>query len=117
MEWDEAYFNRKDWSYAPDEAELKAAESKSFNMSMGGLKCGSCGCDSKKLMQCSGCHNVFYCDANCQRKHWAAHRQDCRREKVVLRPNRRYPLSDPSSQLAATQAEIQDENSQLLQAA
>jgi len=116
---DEADFNRSDWSYidAPGEAELKAAEDQSFNRAMGGFSCGSCGCDTKKLMQCSQCHNVFYCDANCQRAHWAAHRQDCKREKVVLRPNKRYPLSHPSSELAATQAEVQEENSKLLQAA
>ena len=116
---DEAAFNRSDWSYinAPDKAELKAAENKSFNRSMGGLKCASCGCDSKKLSGCSACRTVFYCDLTCQRADWGAHKNDCKREKVVLRPNRRYPLSAPSAQLAASQAKAQEEYSRLLQAA
>ena len=115
---DEVEFNRSDWSYidAPAEAALKAAEDKSFNMGMGDLSCGSSGCDTKKLMKCSQCRNVYYCDANCQRTDWRAHRKDCKREKVVLRPNKRYPLSDPSPELAALQVEVQEENRELLQA-
>ena len=113
---DEASFTTCEWSYidAPDREELRAAEDKSFNRSMGGLKCGSCGCDTKKLSGCSGCHKVFYCDVTCQRADWGEHKTDCKREKVVLRPNKRYPLSDPSPQLAAAQAEAQEEHSKLL---
>ena len=116
---DEASFTTCEWSYidAPDREELRAAEDKSFNRSMGGLKCGSCGCDTKKLSGCSGCHKVFYCDVTCQRADWGEHKTDCKREKIVLRPNKRYPLSDPSPQLAAAQAEAQEEQSKLLQAA
>ena len=115
---DETDFNRTDWSYidTPDKAELKDDEKKSFNVVISGWKCFSCGRKLKKRMGCSWCHKVFYCGAKCQKEHWAAHRQDCR-SKVVMRPNKRYPLSDPSSQFAATQAGIQEENSKLLQAA
>ena len=104
---DEASFTKCKWSYidSPDREELRAAEDKSLNRLMGGLKC-----DSKKL---SGCRTVFYCDVTCQRADWGAHKNDCKMEKVVLRPNPRSPLS---AQLAAAQAEAQEEHSRLLQA-
>ena len=116
---DEASFSTCKWSYidAPDQEELRAAEDKSFNRSMGCLSCASCGCDSKKLSGCSRCKKAHYCDVNCQRADWGAHKKDCKKEKVVLRPNQRYPLPAPSAQLAAAQAESQEENSKLLQAA
>ena len=77
---DEASFTTCQWSYvdAPDQEELKAAGDKSFNRSMGGLSCASCGCDSKKLSACSRCKKAYYCDTNCQRADWGAHKKDCK---------------------------------------
>ena len=37
--------------------------------------CSSCGADA--LLRCSRCLGAFYCDAACQRAHWAAHKQPC----------------------------------------
>ena len=113
---DEASFARCNWRYieAPKQEELRAAEDKSFNRAMGGLSCNSCGCDTKKMMQCAGCHKVFYCDANCQKADWRAHKSACKREKVVLRANPRYPLPSSCAQLASVQARAQVENNKLL---
>eukprot|EP00040_Diaphanoeca_grandis_P013821 m.69807 g.69807 ORF g.69807 m.69807 type:complete len:386 (-) comp24145_c0_seq1:240-1397(-) len=41
-------------------------------------KCGSCGVpDGKK--RCGGCFSVFYCSAECQKKHWGdGHKKECK---------------------------------------
>jgi hypothetical protein len=42
--------------------------------------CYWCGSDSKgAAKKCSGCGNACYCDANCQRKHWALHKSRCKK--------------------------------------
>lgn len=37
------------------------------------------GCDKYSLthQRCSGCRKVYYCNAECQHKHWPQHRGDC----------------------------------------
>ncbi|KAK3046759.1 hypothetical protein LTR09_011784 [Extremus antarcticus] len=34
-------------------------------------------CEGEGKLVCKGCLLVVYCSANCQRKHWSAHKQDC----------------------------------------
>ena len=81
------------WSYcdAPDEDELANARNERFNHDME-LACAKCGCKNKKLHLCSRCHQAYYCDQNCRKKHWENHKPDCKKMKTVLRPNPRYPL-------------------------
>ena len=42
-------------------------------------ECGHCGADlaSGVGLYCGGCHGVKYCDVQCQRGHWRAHRDVC----------------------------------------
>ena len=56
---DECMF--KGWTYceAPDEDELVDAVNNRLNQEME-LACARCGCDTKKLSLCSGCHQVYY---------------------------------------------------------
>eukprot|EP00607_Mallomonas_marina_P005400 CAMPEP_0182439850 /NCGR_PEP_ID=MMETSP1167-20130531/86693_1 /TAXON_ID=2988 /ORGANISM="Mallomonas Sp, Strain CCMP3275" /LENGTH=182 /DNA_ID=CAMNT_0024633649 /DNA_START=1337 /DNA_END=1885 /DNA_ORIENTATION=- len=44
-------------------------------------KCGACGGYGVNLMRCSGCKNVWYCSASCQKKHWTAHKKMCKKKK------------------------------------
>ena len=41
------------------------------------LTCATCGARSKSCMKCSRCKTVYYCDASCQRRHWAQHKRYC----------------------------------------
>jgi hypothetical protein len=44
-----------------------------------GPLCAQCGC-MNDLSRCSGCKKVWYCDRNCQLKHWSAgHQSACKR--------------------------------------
>eukprot|EP00741_Cyanophora_paradoxa_P024611 tig00000269_g23762.t1 len=40
-------------------------------------ECSACGRSSDDLLRCSQCRQAQYCDAACQRKHWAAHKAAC----------------------------------------
>ncbi|RPD52467.1 hypothetical protein L227DRAFT_568580 [Lentinus tigrinus ALCF2SS1-6] len=42
-------------------------------------KCSWCGALSAALKKCTGCGETQYCDANCQRPHWAEHKHTCNR--------------------------------------
>lgn len=41
------------------------------------LTCASCGTRNRSCMKCSRCKLVYYCDSNCQRKHWNQHKRLC----------------------------------------
>ena len=42
------------------------------------VTCSYCSSTSAgKLMKCSRCHKVSYCDKECQLKHWASHKKEC----------------------------------------
>jgi hypothetical protein len=41
------------------------------------LTCATCGAKNRSCMKCSRCKLVYYCDANCQRKHWNQHKRLC----------------------------------------
>lgn len=44
---------------------------------------GNCSyCESQATTKCTGCRKVFYCNKECQRSHWNAHRDVCRPYKV-----------------------------------
>lgn len=44
---------------------------------LGGLKCFACGAP-KPPSKCSRCSSAYYCDKNCQRRHWATHKGACK---------------------------------------
>ena len=44
-------------------------------------RCGRLHQRHVSLLACGGCRRVRYCDAECQRAHWPAHREACRRAR------------------------------------
>ena len=46
--------------------------------------CSACGKKSDGLMKCRACKCVWYCDKDCQNKHWKEHKKECRRIKKTL---------------------------------
>ncbi|GMT34970.1 hypothetical protein PFISCL1PPCAC_26267, partial [Pristionchus fissidentatus] len=40
--------------------------------------------ESKKLLKCSACQFVQYCDQDCQKSAWSVHKHECRRLKQVF---------------------------------
>jgi hypothetical protein len=48
--------------------------------------CGSCGrkapSNEEKLLRCSACRGIKYCNINCQREHWSqCHKKLCKTAK------------------------------------
>lgn len=40
--------------------------------------CATCGVQHQPLNRCANCKNASYCSHHCQRRHWVAHREQCR---------------------------------------
>ena len=47
-------------------------------------KCFNCGKHGHNLPKCTQCSQAYYCDADCQRKHWKKHRPVCRAAVAAL---------------------------------
>ena len=48
------------------------------------FKCFHCGKHGHNLPKCRQCAQAYYCDADCQRKHWPKHRPVCRAAVAAL---------------------------------
>jgi len=46
--------------------------------------CSACGKKSSTLMKCRACKCVWYCDKDCQNKHWKEHKTECKPIKKEL---------------------------------
>ena len=46
--------------------------------------CSACGEKSDTVKKCTACKCVWYCDKECQNKHWKEHRKECKPIKKVL---------------------------------
>ena len=46
--------------------------------------CSKCGKESDTLKKCTACKCVWYCDKDCQNRHWKEHKKECRRIKKGL---------------------------------
>ncbi|XP_012523348.1 histone-lysine N-methyltransferase SMYD3 [Monomorium pharaonis] len=46
-------------------------------------RCDNC-LKSEKLLRCTGCQYVYYCDRNCQKKSWPIHKAECVHLKKIL---------------------------------
>ena len=46
--------------------------------------CSACGKKSDALMKCRNCKCVWYCDRDCQNKHWKEHKKECKPIKKLL---------------------------------
>ena len=47
-------------------------------------RCFECGRHGHNLPRCRQCSQAYYCDADCQRKHWPKHRPVCRAAVAAL---------------------------------
>ena len=47
-------------------------------------ECFQCGKRGHKLPKCTQCSQAYYCNANCQRKHWNKHKPVCRAAVAAL---------------------------------
>jgi hypothetical protein len=60
------------------ESGSEAQESKSSDAESACANCGvEPGQHGQSLKSCSRCKDVWYCNAECQRGHWKAHRGNC----------------------------------------
>ena len=48
------------------------------------FRCFHCGKHGHKLPKCRQCSQAYYCDSDCQRKHWQKHRPVCRAAVAAL---------------------------------
>jgi hypothetical protein len=56
--------------------------SASRTASIGGVSssaCGNCGSRGTDLRSCAGCGEAWYCNRNCQRAAWKAHKSACKK--------------------------------------
>jgi len=108
---------RYNWSYceAPCKEQIEKAMYEELNQFIGDRSCNACNCKDKKLHLCTGCYKVYYCDATCQIPDWNTHKNNCKREKIVLKPNPRYPLSKVSNKVKKSQIQTQEKYHQVLQ--
>ena len=60
--------------------------------------CAHCGADAEKL--CAGCKKVTYCGTACQKAQWAAHKDDCRREKKAREAAEAAAASPPPKEFS-----------------
>ena len=52
--------------------------------------CHSCRKKLTKRKKCSACETCYYCDAECQRKHWEKHRIVCKKMKELTQPGLKW---------------------------
>jgi len=65
---------------------LKRKKSGQFRGQKGAaLRCDCCFFPGAKLLRCSGCQIKRYCEKDCQKAHWNAHRRDCKHYAAVGR--------------------------------
>jgi TPR repeat protein len=58
--------------------------------------CAECGADGGvSLKRCKSCMLVRYCNAECQRKHWAKHKKQCKLRAAELRNNELFKDPPP----------------------
>jgi len=46
--------------------------------------CSACGKNSDALQKCRACKCVWYCDKDCQNRHWKEHKKECKPIKMAL---------------------------------
>ncbi|XP_038048054.1 uncharacterized protein LOC119722101 [Patiria miniata] len=51
----------------------------------GPKRCSKCGTMADKMSECSQCNNVWYCNRDCQRQDWTAHKTSCNGVKETIK--------------------------------
>mmetsp|Transcript_16368 Transcript_16368/g.39974 ORF Transcript_16368/g.39974 Transcript_16368/m.39974 type:complete len:238 (+) Transcript_16368:50-763(+) len=55
----------------------------SFESYASQIKCANCGKTANKLLRCTACKSILYCNADCQRQHWrSSHKGKCKEMKA-----------------------------------
>ena len=78
----------------PTTATTKPAPPATNNKPGRRLTCAECGV-SDPGKRCTGCSEVFYCDASCQRAHWLSHKQVCS-PRLPRRTKSGDPMDSPA---------------------
>ena len=104
----EAFFRMINWSYIPEPSEEEQATAViKRNNQLLGYFCQACKTTSTKLLLCQACKVVHYCDRKCQRADWLTHQGVCKKKKVVLQPNPRYPMDMIQPEVGRKQRDLQ----------
>ena len=76
----QAIYRTKDALKIIKESDKGFTEFKDF-LELSKSYCGGCGAENKsKLLTCGRCKFIYYCNVNCQKKHWkeGGHKQECK---------------------------------------
>ena len=65
---------KSEQSKSVEKTEKKVEVEKEKEVPVG--DCAVCSTIAKAI--CTGCKNIFYCTRDCQKKHWASHKEDCK---------------------------------------
>ena len=79
--------NNPDRDMNSDGKKKKKSGSKTLWVTI--FRCFHCGKHGHNLRRCSQCAQAYYCDADCQRKHWRKHKPVCRAAVAALARGRR----------------------------
>ena len=74
--------HRRDTVQEDDMNKNKKSDKKSLWVTV--FRCFHCGKHGHNLPKCRQCAQAYYCDADCQRKHWPKHRPVCRAAVAAL---------------------------------
>lgn len=72
--------------------------------------CNTANTTSRRLKACNNCKTVAYCDRNCQKAHFKAHKKACREQKAA----EDRALKDQSAQIAADRDDMAEDAVALL---
>jgi tetratricopeptide (TPR) repeat protein len=74
-------------------------------------KCANPDCEENGKLKCASCSSVAYCSHQCQKKHWPAHKANCKSQKVANvpapQPQAQPQKVEPNAQLQALKNDIQ----------
>ena len=73
---------RADRDIGPKDGKKKAGGKKTLWVTV--FRCFHCGKHGHNLPKCRQCAQAFYCNADCQRKHWRKHKPVCRAAVAAL---------------------------------
>jgi len=67
-----------------ESADRKENETETTTKNGTSTMCSACETKSDALKKCTACKCVWYCDKDCQNKHWKEHKKECKLIKKVL---------------------------------
>ena len=76
--------------------EFLAGSGTRCGVASGGSRCRACGKSAAKLLSCSRCRTVYYCDATCQLGDWKRHKVACKEASKLRADAEADGRSDPT---------------------